>query len=229
MPKIPNEILQQIKAVTNKRARFVLDAIVKNGAVTTEEISRAGYEHPPRAARDVRELGFPLETTRVKHSNGRSIAAYTLALGGKLEQGKLGRKELPKKVRDGIVLAMGGKCQICGSEHNVQLDHRIPYQVVGESLSGEADSYQPLCGPCNRRKSWACEHCKNWLQDRKAATCRSCYWAEPIGYTHVALKQERRVDIIWQGDEIGDFERLRDKAAQNKVTVAQQIKRVLHE
>ena len=227
MPKIQNDILKQIKAVTNKRARFVLDAIVRNGVVTTEEISRAGYEHPPRAARDVRELGFQLKTIRVKHTNGRSIAAYTLPSGGTFEKDKVGRKGLPKKVREGIIQAMGGKCQICESGNNLQLDHRIPYQVAGESLSGEADSYQLLCGSCNRKKSWACEHCQNWQQNRKVAVCRSCYWAEPISYTHVALQQERRVDIVWQGDEVRDFEHLEEAANHNKLTVAQQIKCVL--
>ena len=227
MPKIKNEILKQIKAVTNKRARFVLDAIVKNGVVTTEEISLAGYEHPPRAARDVRELGFPLKTIRVKHTNGRTIAAYTLPFGGKFEKGKVGRKGLPKKVREGIIQTMGGKCQTCGSEHNIQIDHRIPYQVVGESLSQEADAYQLLCGSCNRKKSWTCERCQNWLQDRKVATCRSCYWAGSISYTHVALQQERRIDIVWKGDEVRDFEHLEDAAKRNKLTVEQQIKSLL--
>lgn len=36
----------------------------------------AGYEHAPRAARDVRELGIPLETYKIKDSTGKSIAAY---------------------------------------------------------------------------------------------------------------------------------------------------------
>lgn len=51
-PAAPKELLKRIEAVTNKRARFVLDNIVKNGVVTTEEINRAGYDHPPRAAQD---------------------------------------------------------------------------------------------------------------------------------------------------------------------------------
>lgn len=227
MPKIKNELLKQIQAVTNKRARFVLDAIVRNGIVTTEEISRAGYEHPPRAARDVRELGFPLQTIRVKHTNGRTIAAYTLPAGGAFDTGKGGRRNLPKKARETIMQAMGGKCQICGSEYNLQLDHRIPYQVAGESLSDEADFYQLLCGSCNRKKSWACEHCQNWLLDRKVAVCRSCYWSGPISYTHVALRQERRIDIVWQGDEVKDFERVENRAERNRLTVEQQIKFLL--
>ena len=35
-----------------------------------------GYNHPPRAIRDVRELGIPIITYRVTDSTGRSIAAY---------------------------------------------------------------------------------------------------------------------------------------------------------
>ncbi len=45
-PKVSKGLRKRIEAVTNKRARFVLDHIVKNGVVTTEEISQAGYEHP---------------------------------------------------------------------------------------------------------------------------------------------------------------------------------------
>lgn len=227
MPKNQSDILQQIEQVTNRRARFVLDAIVKNGVVTTEQISRAGYEHPPRAARDVRELGFPLKTIRVKHSNGRTIAAYTLPLDGKIEKGKAGRKELPKKVRDGIIQALGGKCQTCGSNNNVQIDHRVPYQVSGESLGDETDSYQLLCGSCNRKKSWTCEHCRNWLEDREVAVCRSCYWAGWLTYTHVAMRQERRVDIVWHGDEVREFERVEEAAKRDNSTIEERIKRIL--
>jgi|GEM_PF-2810729 len=96
VPNFPQELLERISAVTNKRARFVLDAIVKNGAVTTEEINQAGYDHPPRAARDVRDLGFRLKTIMVKHTNGRSIASYIFD-DSELESGKEGRRLLPKR------------------------------------------------------------------------------------------------------------------------------------
>jgi hypothetical protein len=90
IPALPKELLKRIEAVTNKRARFVLDAIVKKGAVTTEEINRAGYDHPPRAAQDVKDLGFRIKRITVKHSNGRSIAAYAFD-EGELEASKGGR------------------------------------------------------------------------------------------------------------------------------------------
>ncbi len=86
--RIPRDLAEHIAAVRNKRARFVLDAIAKKGMVTTEEINQAGYEHPPRAVRDARELGFPIRTIKVKHSNGRTIAAYVFPEDARFGRGK---------------------------------------------------------------------------------------------------------------------------------------------
>jgi len=36
---IPKELAARIAAVANKRARFVLDSIAKDGSVTTEQIN----------------------------------------------------------------------------------------------------------------------------------------------------------------------------------------------
>jgi hypothetical protein len=225
-PEIRKELLERIAAVRNKRARFVLDSIVTNGLVTTEEINREGYDHPPRAAQDVRDLGFRLKTIKVKHSNGRSIAAYVFD-EGELEPGKEGRRLLPKKKRDALIHAAGDKCQICGAEHNLQVDHRIPYEVAGESQHGEKEPYQILCGSCNRKKSWACEHCQNWLQGKSLHVCRSCYWAEPNAYRHVAMQRQSRADLVWVGDEVKDFERIKREAKRHAISVPQEIKRLL--
>jgi len=54
--EIPSDTRALIDAVTNKRARFVLDAIVERGLVSTGQISEAGYDHPPRADRDVYQV-----------------------------------------------------------------------------------------------------------------------------------------------------------------------------
>ena len=225
-PKIPEELLNRIESITNKRARFVLDSIVKNGSITTEEINQAGYDHPPRAAQDVRDLGFRLKTIKVKHTNGRSIAAYIFD-DGELEIGKEGRRLLPKKERDSLIHAAGDKCQICGATYNLQVDHRIPYEVAGESQSGKRQPYQILCGSCNRKKSWECEHCKNWLQIKSFDTCLSCYWADSTSYTHVAMQPQRRVDLIWTGDEVTDFERIRSEAENNRISLTEEIKSIL--
>lgn len=73
---LSQEFIDVLKAVTKKRARFVIDTILEKGYCSTEDLKNAGYEHAPRAARDVRELGIPLETYKIKDSTGKSIAAY---------------------------------------------------------------------------------------------------------------------------------------------------------
>jgi hypothetical protein len=65
--KPPKKFIQQCKAITAKRPKTVIDHILKYGFITTEELKdKYGYNHPPRAARDVREQGIPLETFRVE-------------------------------------------------------------------------------------------------------------------------------------------------------------------
>jgi len=224
--KLSKQLLKRIAEVTNKRARFVLDRIVKEGLVTTEEIASAGYEHPPRAARDVRELGFHLETIRVKHSNGRYIAGYVLD-EAQSQLGKSGRRILPKKVRDEIIEHAHNQCQICSAAYGLQVDHCVPYEVGGEPEGEKASAYSVLCGSCNRKKSWDCEHCANWLGEKDPAVCLCCYWANPASYSHVAMMEQRRVDLVWSGAEVNDFERIKRDAGEGGLSVAEQIKRVL--
>ncbi len=222
----PKELIDRIQTVTNKRARFVLDGIVKNGAISTEEISQAGYDHPPRAAQDVKDLGFRLKSIQTKHSNGRSIAAYTFD-DGELEIGKIGRRLLPKKERDALIHASGDKCNICEATHNLQVDHRIPYEVAGESQKDEWQPYQILCGSCNRKKSWDCEQCPNRLQSKDLDSCLSCYWAKPTNYTHIATLQQRRVDIIWSGKDVNYFDLIKNQATKNQTSVSEEIKELI--
>jgi len=74
---LPREFVKKCKAVTAKRPRTVIDHILKHGQITTEELKeKYGYNHPPRAARDVKEQGIPLEMFRVTGSDGRKIGAY---------------------------------------------------------------------------------------------------------------------------------------------------------
>lgn len=230
MPKdtdISDEFIKKIRQVTNKRARFVLDTIVEKGFITTEELNAAGYDHPPRAARDVRELGFPLVTGSAKHSvTGKTIASYSLGKEG-LTSGKSGRSAMPKKIRDSIIAQHNGLCQLCKANHNLQVDHCIPYEVAGETEIAGVPQFQVLCGSCNRKKSWDCEHCQNWIKEKNPNVCASCYWANPNSYLHVAMHQQRRSDITWDGNEVAEYDRLRKTAAQNKITVQELIKRLI--
>ncbi len=225
--KLTEELLTRIAQVTNKRARLVLDTIAEKGNITTEELQRLGYEHAPSAARDVRELGFTLVTTMVKNANGKRMAQYSLALN--VEAGKTGRLQLPKKERDTIIGTAGGKCQLCGATHDLQVDHRVPYQVAGESLKGSANPYMVLDGTCNRRKSWICEHCPNLMRYKKVSTCKSCYWANPEQHTHVAMEELRRVDLVFSGKETKAFDKLRTRCQQQGVSVPDGLKELVVE
>jgi hypothetical protein len=39
--------------------------------------------------------------------------------------------------------------------------------------------------------------------------CRTCYWAFPEDYSHVAMQDIRRIDIIWSGEEVEEYDRLK--------------------
>lgn len=221
--KIPAKLLERINSITNKRARVVLDTLLKKGSISTSELQAVGYDHPPRAARDVVELGIALKRVTVKRKDGQSIASYIFD-ERELDPLKTGRVVIAKKERDAIIRRKGSKCNVCRGTNNLQLDHRIPYQVAGESQRYEDDPFQVLDGSCNREKSWECEHCQNWLKAKDLDVCDTCYWANPDQYTHVAMRPERRVDMIWVGGEVKVFERLLTEARRNKRSVAEEIK-----
>jgi hypothetical protein len=102
----------------------------------------------------------------------------------------------------------------------------VPYEVAGDSVADQSNesAFMLICGSCQRSKSWTCEHCDNWLKQKNAEICRSCYWAEPTAYRHVAMQNQRRADVVWGGREVEDFERLRSEAKRRHRSVSDQIK-----
>ncbi|HLI48176.1 MAG TPA: HNH endonuclease signature motif containing protein [Chthonomonas sp.] len=231
----PEERLRQLLPLLgNKRARIVIEHILQQGYISTEELQKNyGYNHPPRAARDVRELGIPLETFRVRSSEGRIIAAYRFGDLSTLHFGRLlGRRNVPRSLKAELYRAAQGKCGICNGEfelRHLQVDHRVPYEVVRESeiLTWNAEDYMLLCGACNRAKSWCCEHCHNRLKDKQPHLCQSCYWASPGSYTHIALREIRRADIVWEGEEIPFYDKLKRAADTSGRTVPAYIKQLI--
>jgi len=232
--KLPEDFIKQIKAVKKKRPKTVIEHILKNGFITTEELrTKYGYNHPPRAARDVREEGIPLETFRVKDSEGRSIGAYRFADPGKARFDKLaGRRIFSKNFKQEIISSIGCKCTICLEPYEdryLQVDHRIPYEVFGDMEANNrlVADYMLLCGSCNRAKSWSCEHCINWLEKREPEICKLCYWAMPEAHKHVALQEIRRIDVVWKGDEIKVYEALKKRADKLKTDIPDYVKTAL--
>ena len=215
MLELPKEFIALCRTVTAKRPKTVIEHILKNGFITTEELKETyGYNHPPRAARDVWEHGIPLETFQVTGSDGRKIAAYRFGDVSAKRFTKLsGRTGLSKKIKDALVEKYGCKCSIYledVSERELQIDHRVPYEVGGDGENVELapEDFMLLSGSANRAKSWSCEHCENWNTLKDRTICLTCYWAYPENYNHIAMRQIRRVDLVWQGDEIEIYEKL---------------------
>ena len=230
---LPDELIERLKAVKGKRARIVVEHILKHGYITTEDLEKKyGYSHPPRAARDVREQGIPLETFRATSSDGRTIAAYRFGDLTQIEEGRLGGRTIfSKQFKDALYEESSGKCAICSGKFEnryLQIDHRIPYEIAGDDDPLERDTadYMLLCGSCNRAKSWSCEHCANWTA-KSPSVCTHCYWAYPDNYTHVALREVRRLDILWDEDEVKTYEELKRIAEEQEVEIPDYVKRII--
>lgn len=231
--ELPQKLKDIISNVTNKRAKFVIDSIIQNGSVSTEEINKQGYEHAPRAVRDVRELGIPLETFYVKNSQGKRIGAYRFGDITAIRNNVLqGRKVFPKNFKAVLAKQNGEVCEIDNTHYTLaylQIDHRVPYQVAGDSSDITFDDFMLLCSSCNRSKSWSCESCSNWLETQDIEVCRTCYWANPNNYSHMALKDIRRVDVIFENEDIKLYEEMKHNALQNETSIANEIIKSLKE
>lgn len=213
MKKYPKKFIDKLKAVTSKRPKTVIDYILKHGSVTTEQLKELGYEHPPRAASDVKDLGIPLETVRIKGTSGRSIAAYRFGDVKKVDYSiskVSGRKALPKALKKALIAKYGSKCFIYMQpmeERLLQIDHRVPYAIGGEQDTNNPDCFMLLSPSANRAKSWTCEHCPNW-EKKDSDFCVKCFWAHPENYTHIAGREQRQIVITFTGNEIEDYNRL---------------------
>ena len=211
--KLSKKILNRLNAITDKRPSTVIQHIIKHGYITTEELaSKYGYEHAPRAARDVRERGVNLVTYRVKSSDGRSIAAYKFGdpvfVDNKISKAG-GRTALSQALKKALIDKYGAVCFVYlqpMEERLLQIDHRVPYEIGGEQTDN-IDCYMLLSPSANRAKSWTCEHCPNWTI-KDIEFCSNCFWAHPENYSHIAGREERQIVITFSDNEIEDYNQL---------------------
>lgn len=231
--KIDPKIRKVAKKVSSKRARAVIDFILKYGVVTTEDLEKMGYVHPPRAVRDVRENGIPIETIRVKGVNGKSIAAYKFGDPAKIQEFKLGgRSVFSKEFKAALMKKQDSRCAICNEcydEKFLQIDHRIPYEFSGDNRKLKLDEFMLLCAECNRKKDRATETgCKNTcFKSGDPKIMKSCFWASPENYAHICMEPIRRADIVWKGEEVKDFDLIEKKAKAINESLSDYMKRRL--
>ena len=138
---LPADFRRLLDEVSAKRPRTVIQHILKHGQVTTEELqSRYGYNHPPRAIRDVRELGIPIETFRVTGTDGRSIAAYRFGDPEKVRAALTGRSAFRTGMKKELVEKHGSRCSIYLEDfpsEDLQVDHRIPFEISGDDAADD--------------------------------------------------------------------------------------------
>jgi hypothetical protein len=227
------EFLEHIKSIHNKRAKVVIDHIMQHGFITTEDLENTyDYSHPPRAARDVREAGIPLETFKIKSKKGKFIAAYKFGDMAQLQSDRFGgRALLPKGFKKILYEACHGRCAVCNgefAERYLQVDHRVPYEVGGDvSEKRDVADFMLLCGSCNRAKSWSCENCENWKIVKNLDTCSKCYWSNPTDYSHIALKDIRRLDLQWNGCEVKRYDAVKSMAEKKGLKLPDFVKKII--
>lgn len=211
----------------------MIDFIIKHGVITTGDLEKLGYLHPPRAVRDVRENGIPIETIRVKGNNGKSIAAYKFGDSNKIEAFKLGgRSTFSKEFKSKLLTAQHKRCAICNEEYDekyLQIDHRIPYQFSGDKIKLDEKDFMLLCAECNRKKDRATETgcSKTCFKTNDIKIIGSCFWASPENYTHICMEPIRRMELSWTGENVKDFDALVKISHKQKTTPQEIIKQLL--
>lgn len=194
----PKEFLEKAHNVNSKRAKFVINEILEHGFCTTKRIQEAGYDHPPRAARDVKECGIQLVTERYSDPGAkRPLGVYIFGdfNADPMASKTAGRQILSDALKQQLIDKYGPKCFIYLEElpkGRLQVDHRIPYEIAGEQDVSDIDNFMLLSASANRRKSWECENCPNWT-DKDISVCELCFWAHPESYSHIACTKGRQV------------------------------------
>jgi hypothetical protein len=235
--KYPAELLAAVAKVTANRGKLLVNHIMKHGSVSTEDLETIyGLTDAASAARTVKDAGVPLVATTNKRKNGRRMVVYTFGDPSLIRGDRFqGRRAFAKGFKLALIEKYGPKCSLCSTPYEpryLQIDHRIPYQIAGELGDVERllEDYMLLCGSCQRSKSWSCEHCENWREGRQQEICRTCYWAMPEDYTHIALRDHRRLEIVWLGEEeVAEHTNLKELANENAVALPAYAKAALAE
>ena len=223
---------RHLAAEPNSRASKALRAMLANGSVTTDDLNRLGYNHPPRAIGDVRDAGIPVVTERAQTPGGKSMARYRLGRAEDVQGDRhAGRSVLPKAFKAALLVRYGSADCITGAKLDprvLQVDHRVPYRVAGDAGLAERDTsaYMLLDASSQRAKSWSCEQCRNLLELRDPEVCKTCFWAYPEDYQHIAMQAIRRTDVVWRDEDVPVHDRLKEVADREGIPMSELLLRL---
>lgn len=233
MEKELAEYVKDVLEVCSLRAAFVINHIIAHGSINSEQLRDEGYVHGARAVGDVRDNGVPLITGKVKNSNNVTIGKYTFGSAEDIKKNKFGgRVNFPPSLKGVLIDRDGLVCSISNQRlpaTELQIDHRIPYYIAGDiSGSRNPDDFMLLSKSMQRSKSWDCEHCENLKTHFDIEICRTCYWAYPENYTHLAMRTQKSLNIVWQGDyEVMIFNKLEKESKENDISTQEMIKFII--
>ena len=149
-----------------------------------------------------------------------------------IKHGRIGgRKAFSKQFKEELIARYGARDAFTGElldARYLQIDHRIPYQVIGDAEAADrVEEFMLIDGSSQRAKSWSCEHCKNWLEIADPEICRGCFWAFPENYNHLAMEPVRRIDLMWRGAATAEYEGLKREAGKHTMSVQDYIKALI--
>lgn len=232
--KVSKEVLEYIESVfmhCTSRARWAIEHMIENGSISSVYMLENGHLHPARVIGDVRDQGIPVNTKTINH-DGKRIAQYSFGTEEEINRAKFGgRKPISKRTKQLLLERNGKSCQLSGiklDENELQIDHRIPFTLIGEPENPKCTSnYMLLSKSMQRTKSWACESCPNLKKHRKIKNCLSCYWASPEHYTHKAMENERVVSLVWDDADAVNLAKMQALAESHGLSVQTLIKNTL--
>lgn len=218
------------------RGKKVLNFLLKHGSITTADIAAMGYDHPPRAIRDVRDAGIPLITKMETDAHKKRHARYVFGDSSDIKEHMIqGRVTFPKSFKKKLLKIQGNRCAICNQKFDpeyLQIDHRVPYEYNGDSKDLDPKDYMLLCAECNRIKDRATQIgcAKTCFKTHDIKIIRSCYWASPEHYTHICMKPIRRLTLTWLNEkQVHSYDIMATKAKQIKLSPQQYIKKLIQE
>jgi hypothetical protein len=206
------------KVKVSKRAQRALEFLLDEGSVTTGDLQAAGYDHPPRAVRDLKDAGFTIES-KIVNVGGKHMSQYTLVDSMSADFAQ--RRPISNMFRKQLFEQHRYRCAVCGGlfiTRMLQADHRVPFHIGGDPEVLETKAFMPLCASDNRAKSMSCETCPNW-QVRDVDMCKACYWHDPEDYSHVATVDERRLTITARDDDVATIDDLKAEADALAMTI----------
>lgn len=175
------------------RAKAAADLLMEKGVITKYDFeeTHVPVSQAPRAIRDLKDHGIPIETLRkisVPQAKTK-VNRYTLGSIDNINTSmRYGRMYDPTGMKEKLAKLHGDVCVFCGKKLTAkdrELDHKLPVNIFGDLSPVERlnpDNYQLVCRGCNRLKREATSHGAFDDQREGMDIVKQNYWYDPVQY-----------------------------------------------